>query len=107
MGQKYEVELGLHMIHKVVEVVYDAADIFKVTIECEGLPFCSAIPLKIGNHSGERPKVPQHLEAVPAKESRLLKAAEEKHKERQTIRKTAISFTGLKPNLTSRGEGNV
>jgi hypothetical protein len=107
MGQKYEVELGLHMIHKEVEVVYDAADISKVTIECKGLPTCTATPLKIGSHSGERPKLPEHLEAVPAKESRLLKAAEQKNKERQTIRKTAISFTGLKPDLVSGGEDHV
>lgn len=107
MGQKYEVELGLHMIHKEVEVVYDAADISKVTIECKGMPSCTAVPLKIGSHSGERPKLPEHLEAVPAKGSRLLKAAEQKNKERQTTRRTAISFTGMKTGQEAGGEGNV
>lgn len=107
MGQKYVVELGLHMIQKVVEVVYDAADISRVTIECKGMPSCKAVPLKIGSHSGERPKLPEHLEAVPAKELRLLKAAEQKNKERQTIRKTAISFTGIKAEQKAGGEGNV
>jgi putative transposase len=107
MGQKYEVELGLHMIHKEVEVVYDAADISKVTIESKGLPSCTAVPLKIHSHSGERPKLPEHLEAKTATESRLLKAATQKNKERQAIRKTAISFTGIQSNPKEAGEGNV
>jgi hypothetical protein len=107
MGQKYEVELGLHMIHKEVEVVYDAADISKVTIECKGMPTCTARPLIIGSHSGERPRLPEHLEAVPAKESRLLRAAEQKNTARQAIRKTAISYTDLKPDIASGGDGNV
>ena len=67
MGQKYQVELGLHMIHKNVEVVYEAADISKVTIECKGMPSCTAVPLKTRSHSGERPKLPEHLEAVSKK----------------------------------------
>ena len=33
-GQKYEVELGLSMIYKTVDVVYDPADISVVTVEC-------------------------------------------------------------------------
>nr|WP_246240958.1 hypothetical protein [Anaerocolumna sedimenticola] len=107
LGQKYEVELGLSMIHKEVEVVYDAADISKVTIECNGMPSCTAVPLKIGSHSGERPKLPEYRNAVPVKESRLLKAAAQKNKERQMIRKTAISFTGMKTEQKDRGDGNV
>lgn len=107
MGQKYEVELGLHMIHKEVEVVYDAADISKVSIECNGMPSCTAVPLKIHSHSGARPKLPEHLEVIPVKESRLLKAAAQKNKERQAIRKTAISFTGINSDNGLAGEGNV
>lgn len=107
MGQKYEVELGLHMIHKEVDVVYDAADISKVSIECKGMPSCTAVPLKIHSHSGARPKLPEHLEVIPVKESRLLKAAAQKNKERQAIRKTAISFTGINSDNGLAGEGNV
>lgn len=88
-------------------MVYDAADITKVTIECKGMPGCSAVPLKIGSHSGERPKLPEHLGAVPARESRLLNGAVKKNKERQTVRKTAISFTGIKAGQKTGGEGNV
>jgi len=37
MGEKYEVKMGLHMIHKDVDVIYDPSDISTVTIECQGI----------------------------------------------------------------------
>ncbi len=95
MGEKYEVEMGLHMIHKDVDVIYDAADISKVTIECEGIGSCSAVPLKIQSHVGAKPALPEHLEAKVPANSRLLKAAGEKNAERRKMHKTAISFKGI------------
>lgn len=95
-GQKYEVESGLSMICRTVDVVYDPADISKVTIECEGFVPCSAVPLIIGSHSAKRLKLPERLEKTEPKTSRLLDAAEKKNEERQETRHTAISFSDLR-----------
>lgn len=95
MGQKYEVEMGLHMIHKNVDVVFDPADISKVTVECQGVGTCDAVPLVIGSHAGEKPKLPDRFETVPPKDSRLLGAAKGANEKRQKARKTAISFKAL------------
>lgn len=94
-GQKYEVELGLSMIHKQVEVVYDPSDISSVTIECAGFPSCQARPLIIASHAAPKPKLPEHYEKTQPTGSRLLKAADKKHQERMEIRRTAISYTGF------------
>lgn len=94
-GQKYEVELGLSMIHRDVDVVYDPADISTVTIECDGFPSCHAKPLVITGHAAPKPKLPEHYEKKEPQTSRLLDAAVRKNKDRQEIRKTAISFTGM------------
>ena len=101
-GEKYEVELGLSMIYRTVDVVYDPADISTVTVECEGFPACSAKPLVISSHSAKRPKLPEHFEKVEPTSSRLLNAAEKKNEERKKIRHTAISFKELK-----EGDGDV
>ncbi len=94
-GMKYEVEMGLHMIGKTVDVVFDAADISKVTIECPGLAPCSATPLKIQSHSGAKPSLPERLTKKEAKNSRLLNAAATVNQERKKIHKTALSFKGI------------
>lgn len=94
-GQKYEVELGLSMIHRDVDVVYDPADISVVTVECEGFPSCSARPLVITAHAAPKPKLPEHYEKKEPSASRMLDAARKKNEERQEIRRTAISFTGM------------
>lgn len=97
-GQKYEVEQGLSMIHKDVDVIYDPADISTISIECGGFPACLAKPLVIGSHAAAKPKLPEHYEKTEASHSRLLSAAERKHEERREIRRTAISFTGMNPS---------
>ena len=94
-GQKYEVELGLSMIHRDIDVVYDPADISAVTIECEGFPACQAKPLVISRNAASKPGRPEHYEKTEPTHSRLLDAAEKKNEERQQIRRTAISFTGM------------
>lgn len=98
-GQKYEVELGLSMIHKNIDIVFDPADISVVTVECDGFPPCKAKPLVIGSHTAPKPKLPEHYEKKKATHSRLLTAAEAKNEERLKIRHTAISYTGM-----NRGE---
>lgn len=94
-GQKYEVELGLSMIQRDVEVVYDPADISQVTIECEGFPACNAKPLVLTGHAARKPELPQHYGKTEPTGSRMLEAACKKNEERQEIRRTAISFTGM------------
>jgi hypothetical protein len=96
---KYEVELGLSMIYKKVDVVYDPADISVLTIECEGFPSCRAVPLVVRSHAARKPKLPEHFEKTEPSTSRLLDAAEKKNAQRQTIRRTAISFTDLKEGI--------
>lgn len=91
-GIKYEVEMGLHMIGKTVDVVFDTADISKLTIECSGLAPCSAVPLKIQSHSGSKPKLPERLTKKETENSRLLDAASAKNQERKKIHKTVLSF---------------
>jgi len=94
-GRKYEVDLGLSMIYKTVDVVYDPADISRLTIECEGFPSCEAKPLIVQSHSAKRPKLPEHFEKKEPDGSRLLKAAEKQNEHREANRVTAISFSDL------------
>jgi len=91
-GEKYEIEMGLTMIHKTVDVIYDPADISVLTIECEGVPPCKAKPLVIAQHSTAKPELPKRLEKVEPRKSRLLEAAEKKNQERLKVHRTAISF---------------
>ena len=95
-GQKYEVELGLSMIHRKVDVVYDPSDISMVTIECEGFPACPAKPLVIASRSAQKPTLPKHFEKTEPASSRLLDAAQKKNEERKQIRRTAISFSHMR-----------
>lgn len=88
-------QLGLSMIDRKVDVVYDPANISVLTVECEGFPPCTAKPLVISSHSAQRPKLPERFEKVEPVSSRLLDAAKKKNRERQAIRHTAISFTSI------------
>ena len=88
------------MFLKDVDVVYDPSDISILTIELEGFPPCRAKPLIIQSHSAPRPKLPEHFEKTDPSGSRLLAAAEQKNEERDKVRRTAISFTGLKGGVT-------
>jgi len=107
-GIKYEVEMGLHMIGKTVDVVFDAADVSKLTIECSGLAPCYAVPLKIQSHSGSKPILPKRLTKKEAENSRLLNAASAKNQERKKIHKSALSFKEMLDIPADKaGEGNV
>jgi len=94
-GIKYEVDQGLSMIQRYVDVIYDPADISVLTIECDGFPPCSARPLVITANAARKPKLPEHLEKTEPSSSRLLNAAEKKNDERIKVRRTAISFAGI------------
>ena len=95
-GRKYEVELGLSMIYRNVDVIYDPQDISVLTIESEGFPPCQAKPLVIQSHTARRPKLPERYEKAAPSSSRLLDAAEKANQEREQKRHTAISFSDLR-----------
>lgn len=89
-GKKYEV--GLNFIGCKVDVIYDPADVSVLTIEYEGHEVFKARPLVIGERSGKRPKLPEHLQPEPAESSRLLNAAAKKNQERKESQPPAVSY---------------
>lgn len=89
-GQRYEV--GLPFIGCRVDVVYDPADISELTVEYQGhLPW-KVKKLVIGEQTGKRPPLPEHLTPQPANTSRLLAAASEKNQERREQQIPAVSY---------------
>lgn len=89
-GMKYEV--GLSFIGCTVDLVYDPSDITELTIEYEGHKPWKVRQLTIGERAGQRPKLPEVLQPVPAESSRLLTAAILKNKQRKTGQTPAISY---------------
>jgi putative transposase len=93
-GKKYEV--GLTFIGCRVTVVYDPANTAELTIEYEGHAPFTAQELVIGERTGNRPRLPEHLQPVPAESSRLLKAANKKNKERKDIQAPAVTYRSVR-----------
>lgn len=93
MDQKYEV--GLTFIGRKVDVIYDPSDLEELTIEYEGYTPWKAKKLVIGERAGKRPTLPPHLQVEEANSSRLLKAAEQKHQERQIEQTPAVAFRAV------------
>lgn len=89
-GMKYEV--GLPFIGCKVDVVYDPADTSELIIEYQGHTPWKVKQLVIGERTGKRPALPEHLTPQPANESRLLIAATEKNQERQQRQSPAVSY---------------
>lgn len=90
MGKKYEV--GLPFIGRTVQVVYDPANIMELTIEYEGHAPWQVRELLIGERSGKRPVLPDHLQQEPVESSRLLRGAEQKRAERKEHQAPAVSY---------------
>jgi hypothetical protein len=91
-GRKYEV--GSLLAGRQVDVAYDPNDIGTLTIEHDGSAWF-AKELKIGEHTGPRPKLPKTmLPAMPAT-SRLLDEKEKLHETRQETVRRAIRYSGL------------
>ena len=80
-GKPYEV--GLSYLGMKVTVIYDPADTSVIQVQAGDLPPVKATERIIGPWAGKRPTLPEHLTKVPATESRLLKAAQKKHQERE------------------------
>lgn len=89
-GTKYEV--GLLFIGCKVNVVYDPSDATELTIEYKGHNTIKAKKLTIGERAGQRPKLPDNLQPVPAQSSRLLSAATKKNQQRKLQQTPAISY---------------
>lgn len=91
-SRKYEV--GLRFIGCTVEIIYDPADTTELTVQYQGHEPWQARPLQIGERTGPRPKLPEHLTPSPAHGSRLLDAAKAQHQERQEAQLHAVSYRG-------------
>ena len=89
-GNKYEV--GLSFIGCTVDVVYDPADISELTIEYKGHTPWMVKKLMIGERTGTRPKLPEHLELKPANSSRLLSGAVQRSGKRKEQQAPAVSY---------------
>lgn len=81
LGKPYEV--GLQFLGMKVTVIYDPVDTSVITVQGGSLPSVQAQERVIGQWTGTRPKLPEHLTRMPATGSRLLKAAKKKHQERE------------------------
>jgi transposase InsO family protein len=97
-SKKYEV--GLNFIGCKVTVVYDPASIDEITIEYEGYAPFKARELLIGERTGIRPKLPEHLQPQPAESSRLLTAAGKKNKQRKTEQAPAVSYRTVRKGVS-------
>jgi transposase InsO family protein len=93
-GKKYEV--GVVFAGYNVNVVYDPANIETITVEHEhsGTAF-QVKELKIGVHTGPRPKLPKSMTTAIPTTSRLLDEKEKRYKARQEVVRRAISFKDL------------
>jgi hypothetical protein len=100
-GHKYEV--GLTFIGCKVSVIYDPADTSELTIEYEGHEPFRVRQIVIGEHSGKRPRLPEHLLPEPADSSRLLSAAAKKNYERKKSPIPVVSYRKVR----KEGEDNV
>jgi putative transposase len=100
-GRKYEV--GVSFIGCKVEVIYDPADTSELTIEYPGHTQWRAHELVIGNRTGPRPKLPEHLAPKKAESSRLLQGAAQQNSARRTRQAPAVSYR----NVVKAGEKNV
>jgi len=94
MGKKYEV--GLLFIGRKVQLVYDPADITELTIEYEGHTPWKVRELVIGEWSGKRPALPDHMQPEKAETSRLLRGAEHKKEQRNERQAPAVSYRSVR-----------
>ena len=92
-GGKYEIENGLLLIGRKVDVIYERSDTEYLWIEHENFKRTRAKPLEIGERAGQRPPLPQMIEMETVTKSRLLDVAEKRNLNRDKVRKGAISFS--------------
>ena len=101
-GKKYEV--GVIYIGRTVDVLYDPADTSILTVEDKHFNTSFQIrELIIGEHSGSRPKLPEHMTPTQPLTSRLLDAKQKRYDHRQLSAKRAISYAQI--NKSNKSEG--
>jgi putative transposase len=93
LDQKYEV--GLTFVGRQVDIIYDPSDLEELTIEYEGYTPWKAKKLVIGERSGKRPELPEHMQKQEVESSRLLKAAEQKNHNRMIVQTPAVTFRAI------------
>ena len=91
-GRRYEV--GPVYIGWTVDVAYDPNDIQTLTVECAGTSL-RVRELRIGEHTGPRPKLPKTMLPALPSTSRLLDEKEKRYAARQEIVRRAIRYSGL------------
>ena len=94
-AKKYEV--GVLFIGQKVTVLFDPQDKETITVEhrSSGQSF-RVKELKIGPHTGPRPKLPAHMTPVLPETSRLLDAKEKTYQNRKDTVRRAISYTAIR-----------
>lgn len=98
-GKKYEVDALL--AGRVVDIAYDPNDVQSLTAEYDGKSW-RVKELRIGVHTGPRPKLPKSMLPALPQTSRLLDEKEKRFAARREIVRRAIRFKGLEG-----GEGDV
>jgi len=91
-GKRYEV--GILLIGRTVDVVYDANDTETLTVEHGGTSLRVA-QLTIGEHTGPRPRLPKSMLPALPDTSRLLDEKEKRYAARQETVRRAIRYSGL------------
>jgi len=93
-GRKYEV--GLSYIAQKIRVIYDPANTETITIKHtpSGVTF-TATELKIGEHTGPKPHLPEFAAHVKPQTSRLLLAKEKQAAEHEEAVHRAIKYSGF------------
>ena len=91
-SKKYEV--GVLLVGRTVDVAYDPNDTQTLTIEYDGKAW-QVQELKIGEHTGPRPKLPKSMLRALPDTSRLLDEKEKQYASRQDTVRRAIRYSGL------------
>ena len=97
MGKKYEV--GLTFIGCTVDVIYDPTATDELTIEYKGHAPFKVKELVIGERTGKRPGLPEHLRQKAPESSRLLAAAGKKHQQKREEIIPAVSYRVVRKGM--------
>ncbi len=90
-------EVGLPLVGRKVEILFDPADKSIITVKHEKSGFEKRVgEYKIGTHVGARPKLPESmLPGEVVNDSRLLRAKEKDYVKSAEIRRNAIRYSEI------------
>jgi transposase InsO family protein len=93
-------EVGVVYIGRTVDIVFDPADISVLTVEDKHFNTSFQIKeLTIGEHTGPRPKLPEHMTPVKPVTSRLLDVKQKRYESRVDAAKRAIRYSDFAETL--------